>query len=499
MRKQEKKEKQEKKKRLQTGNIFWLSRHGRLLPFFRFLLFFPIGFSLWGRPAEGNKEISLRDYMNTVEPYLIGLEGKALEREKIALGIKAAKAGSDLQLTSSLEWNNNRLYSPVKSYENDLSVLVGLGGVLFPTATKLGGSIGYNHNFREKERNFLPEDGLGKFSTVYAGFSLTQPLLYNAFGSLDRLKLRKAENDLRTSQLEEAENRRELLSRYEELYYRWSLWRKENDLIREQVEKTLKSYREIRKKKEAGLVDDDAVEQVYGALLGYRINRETGEQKLEALEGELSSFLDTNFYRPEESLFERFYRESLKSAWKKNSFRETKRREIFESRLESLSLREKAAKAAMLPRLDLKGELRFKSGFENREDFKDHWDTDFNLGLRLNFPLEGRVSRLNRDSAVLDAELTANKRDEARQNYEVEQKRLFSVRKALKANIRLTEKSLEARKRLYRALEKKFNQARSDLQSLLNTEVGIVAAELSLLELKYEVIRGELRYRLSFR
>ncbi len=439
----------------------------------------------------------------TFDSYLEKIRGKLPEMQKNRLAVEKAKnslyasrAQEDFSLSSSFKYyyENPASTSPATSLDSTsgFASSVGVNKKFIETGTQI--STGVEYGSSNIKSTALSLDSTSHTPAVY--LSITQPLLNNAFGLVDRFAKNNARMQLAIEKLKKRENDKATLSYYRKLYFSWIDYRKRLNILQKNIQGARNLYNQTTRKYRAGLADNDDVQRSLSSLLQYQQQHKEAGTALESIERELNLYFDISGYEPDTQEFNQYFNTALKEVYPAVSYIKTRSCEIYRLTHENLKYNEKVTKNQLLPQLNLEASVKVKS---QQDEFNSSMaemnDVDYSIGFSVSYPLGNTEAQ----SKIKDAEIAIR---EINREYEITEN---SYRKNLE-NIQLSVsgkksihdlklKNLNALKSKYRTEQQKYRQARINLSYLVDTGISISNEEINLLQLKRDLINYYIDYR----
>ena len=244
-------------------------------------------------------------------------------------------------------------YSP--GFGGDFSV-----NTVLPSGTRLSGGFTYSQKYTSGENTTVGMRG-DEITTEWSKisydpvlkFGITQPVLYNWFGFLDRWGIKNEQNKLNIEKISQDLNNENLMREYKKLYFNWISIMEKLTLIEKSIDNARKQLEQTEKKVNIGLLEKDSLESVRYSLLRYQ-NQKLGYQKdYINLQNQLTPFIDLEKYQPDLEHFNQLYSRILAGETKYIEFHDTLNARILNLNRENYEFLKKAQVNKTMPSINL--------------------------------------------------------------------------------------------------------------------------------------------------
>lgn len=447
--------------------------------------------------AEKKAVLSYAEFMVKIREKLPELRKNRIAVEKAGNTRLAAEAAEDTKIDAAGSYARTWRYSnnPFSrtGYENYYDANLGLSRKFSATGTTLSGGVAYSQFRSEIDYgSFIMPDAY-HYPSYYLGFS--QSLLKNAFGTVDRFARNDAEMKLSIEKLRAENADKNDLNQYRKLYFSWIEYARRLELLAESIRNAEALHAQVIRKFRAGLADNDDVQNAAASLLQYRANREDALAAYNALLGQLGMFIDTASALPEAAEFETHYRASSSAAYGEVKFETTRAAGIYRLTKENYRYTREIAGNKLLPQMDITGKYTRKAQDDSFTGAagKIH-DSDYYVGFSVSYPLGNSQSESEARAAELAVEEVNHEYDISGNEYGKNLKSIQSSAEGLKRIITITGERIRALESKYGTEQKKYQQARLDLNFLIATANTLTAERISLLGLKKQLIYYHIDY-----
>ena len=180
--------------------------------------------------AQTTNTLSYAQYMENIRDLIPELKINAVTETNAEMNLLSAKSSGDVNLSAQLGAVGK--YGSLSSGYTDptlspsigatgIQAGIGLGSLIPYTGTKW--SVNLTHNSFLTGDLVAPDGTKTKFQNYQPSLTLevTQPLLRNFFGALDRYPIKDAEYALNIAKLQRKLDDASVLVAYQKLYYQW--------------------------------------------------------------------------------------------------------------------------------------------------------------------------------------------------------------------------------------------------------------------------------------
>jgi len=449
------------------------------------------------RVTVSNKEkISFNRYLATIRKKLPEIQKNHLAVDKAKNSLYASKAQEDFNLSSSFKYyfENPTATSSTTAINSTsgFTSSIGVNKKIIGTGTQV--STGVEYGSTSIKSSAMSLDTTSYVPALY--LNITQPLLNNAFGLVDRYAKKNARMQLAIEKLKKDENDKSTLSYYQKLYFSWIDYRERLKILQKNINRAAALYNQTARKARAGLADNDDVQRTLSSLLGYREQYKQSEVALNSIERELNLYFDVSKYVPDPLEFENYFNRAMKEVYSPVAYTKTRSCEIYRLTRDNLKYSKKVTRNQLLPQLNLEAAVKVKS---QEDDFsssvKKMNDVDYSIGLSVTYPLGNTEAK----SKVKDAEIAIK---EINREYQITENNYRKNLESILINVSgnkniysLKKSNLKALQSKYTTEQRKYRQARISLSYLVETGIGISTESINLLQLRRDIISYLIDYR----
>ncbi len=451
-------------------------------------------------PQEGTapkETLSFESYLGKIREKLPELKKNRIAVERARNARLAADAPSDTMLEGSGAWNKTWRYSSNpfsrRGYESTYSANLGVSKKIPPTGTTLRAGASYTQFRSDIDYGSFVLPDAYHYPSYYAGF--TQSLLNNAFGVIDRFAARDAEMKIAIEKLRADNADKSDLNRYRKLYFDWVEQAEKLTLLQKSIANAEALRDQVARKFRLGLAENDDVQNAAASALQYRAAYEEAAAAYRALLGEIGLLVDTSKYAPSPGEFDARFSASETANFSEVPFEKTRSAEIYRLMKNNHNYAREVAENKLLPQLELHGMVTRKA---QDSDFAAAAggmnNTDYYLGFSVTYPLGNSQAESEARIADLAIEEVNREFDISRNDYGKNLTSLLGTAGGIKKMIGISGERIKALESKYRTEEKKYLQARLDLNFLIASANALTAERINLLGLKKQLIYHHIDY-----
>ncbi|WGK69767.1 TolC family protein [Candidatus Haliotispira prima] len=338
-------------------------------------------------------------------------------------------------------------------------------------------------------------------STIAPTVTVTQDLLQNFFGLLDRLNFADAGRKLEIAKEQRLYNEQKLQQSYDWLYSDWILlWRTQKVLI-EQLRKSGASLRNAQTQRKLNYIDNGSYQQIYNSHLVYRQTLLNNEERLLTMDQQFARFLGQGLFKPDLTVLDLLLEESL-GDFDELHFENSRTWAISEKSLNRSNILYKFSKLNRLPTLTLKGSFGLETsatyGDSEQPSYSELKPT-YSLEVSLSWPVLMRKAGNSEKVSLVQLKQLESTLNKQRQDFEISIAKQRAAHEFLIENYDIRKETAKAKTAIYVSNQVKYRQARAGIRNLLDAEIQKLAAELNLLETESKLVRQLLDYRYETR
>jgi|GEM_PF-3308398 len=431
--------------------------------------------------------IGADEFIATVKERAPEFQISSLDTQIAKEKIHSADSVDEITVDASVKYYYSENYQPagtnLTEETSGLKSSVGAKKKISAAGTELSATFDHNayteHGIEQKDY-YNPAVTLG----------IAQPLLYNFFGAVDRFAKDDVLIAFEISKLEQRLADQEAVNYYQTLYSDWAGYRQVTALSARHVVNAETLYNQVLRKKAAGLVENDDVQEAYSSLLNHRQLRENYRLSLKKIEAEVVQAIGAGFIPDDEYLAARV-RTIRQKEYSAKDFSETLQASVMNSSLEQMKKSEKVQQNKLLPQLDLIAAYTTKNLSENAGDIVNPFaKNEFSVGFQMSYTFGNSAADASYQTAVLNLKSLSESARKSMLSYMTRRDSVIAAIESGKKNLQLTEQNIAALRSQLATQSKKYDQSRITLSTLLatrnqiaNAEINLVSAQLSLIAL----------------
>ncbi len=449
--------------------------------------------------SEIKPVLTLEGFREVLRKELPEFRKNLIAEERAGAKLTTAKGAFDPCLTGTGQWFNLKKYQVGAVFNMDytrgFTSSLGLNQVVAPTGTRLGVSLNYTQAV-VKGSSILELGRKREVLQAQPGVTVefAQPLLYNAFGLLDRFGKKDASLQVEIEKLQRIEEDRRLENYYSKLYYQWIAYEQMLEILNESIANARNQEAMAIRMMRARLVDNDDVQKARSSRLQYENLYQQHSLALQKVVKELEPVVSLSEYRPDSAIVDRASEKALGRDYVPVSFEDTRTHRILKKTSEKIELSVKAAKNRLLPSLDIVGSVTQKSSEDDFADsIRNFSDTEYYAGFRASFPLGNRKAKGELRQAELALEELQAAADSARNRYDATLG-VLEAAGTYRTGYALLEQRLAALRSQLATEQLKYRQARLNLTYVITTLNNIAQTRIDLLNLRLSILAVALDY-----
>lgn len=395
---------------------------------------------------------------------------------------------SDINIETGISYGSTKGYS---GYEraNDVTFYSEASKKFTSTGTAVAAGMEYSVTSTQYDGY----DADGYAPRIYVNVS--QPLLRNAMGKLDRFAGSNAALALEIQKVSRSESDAALLSGYRKLYYMWASLEKDLALLAKGIENAEKILQEATRRYENNLSDFDEVEESRSSLISYREQAENVRKSLNSLKAALSPYVDLTGIRSDISQFDSLYEEAMDFEYEEVDFSETRNYRMLGFAMEQAGLSIDYFSDRLRPDLVLSGSVSLKNQADEFGDSAGSGDLDYKIALTLSMPLGDKAGKSEAKIAELQMESLKDEIESARYGYDSGLRSLIEETESAKRMFSLREANISTLRNQYEIQLEKYRQARVEINSIIRADNSIVAEQINIVNLQYGLIENYIEYK----
>ena len=434
---------------------------------------------------DGRNTVTYDEFIKRIEKTLPEIKSNKTNVLLAENDIKRAKSAGDITVDAGGDYGNQEQYNITTGSGNvsNSTFYAALSKKLIPTGTRL------NTEFNYAKTSYSDYNSIPDYSTYEpsVSFKISQPLLYNFLGKVDKYAEKNAEMLFEIEKVRYLENNKSILNAYKKLYFEWILYKELLTNLKESIKNSKTLEAQIKRQVKAGLSDNDDYQKVVTSTLSYESQYEEYSTALTKIENEIELYLNMKF-EPDTSAFKNVFSESYECGFNNVNFSSTNSARLIDLTMKNLNYTKEVSENQLLPELNVYTQLTRKNVSDEAVSGLDK--TDYSIGFEFTY----NIGNNSAESDLREAEIRLQDL-----NYEYKST-LNKFKKKLSeyyASATGTKKQLKNANNVLKALEsqlkteeKKYKQARLNLSYVIETENSIAAKKIEMIELRNKLIEN---------
>ncbi|MBN2547008.1 MAG: TolC family protein [Spirochaetes bacterium] len=465
-----------------------------LITIFITLILFPL-------KSNSEKEIlKYDDFIKSVKEELLELKINENELEFSKNKVKEANSMYNVDLNYYINGIGKKPYNDLSNSVLDYSSGFNTGlnlSATIPSGTKIliGGyyehiySNGYIKDSKDN-RDYFNSSLYDPVITV----QISQPLIYNWFGFIDRYARNDATQKLNIAKLKKEVDDSQLICVYSIKYYHWTSLKMILEKLKMVIDNATELEKQTLRKFQSNILgEDDYQKSVYNTLK-YKLMYNNYQKEYDTIKNELKLSLNKEKeIEPDIISLDAKFSELQDVKLQKGDFYFTTAGKVAVLTKKNLEYLKKINTNKTLPKLNLNGDMDIKfhnylNNSENIDNNTSYGDIDFIVGIDFVYPLGNHKARADYKNSLLLLEQFNLEEKIMLLNYEKSINDILNIFQLVKDNISLKNDALISLNKRLRTETIKFNNAEIDLNNLLDTRNFILTEEIELLTLKLNYI-----------
>ena len=458
--------------------------------------------------GQTTNTLSYAKYMENIRDLIPELKINAVTETNAEMNLLSAKSSGDVNL--SAQFGAVGKYGSLSSGYSDptlspsigatgIQAGIGLGSLIPYTGTKW--SVNLTHNSFLTGDLVSPDGTTTKFQNYQPSLTLevTQPLLRNFFGALDRYPIKDAEYALNIAKLQRRLDDASVLVAYQKLYYQWIMYEKLLEYYRNMYITARRFENQMRDRYNNGLIDNDSYQNARTQTMLYSDYYAQNKIALDTLLTTVSFFFPVTNLQPDHTTWDSYLDLGSNMTMESVAFADSVNGQIaYQSKIRA-EYALSAMKNGTLPSLDIVGSVSLNgvspntSGYFN--SFGSMTNVDFFAGVQFSYPLGNRANEAQYKMAENSLYGIIAQYDMLEKDYNTQLKGYiykFETYKNLMNSKRAQIRAINSR--IATQLQK-LDQGRLEIDDLLTSRLDLVATQTELLNLQYEFITTIFDYR----
>lgn len=463
---------------------------------------------LYGQTNSNNTNtVSYSSYMEAIRDLIPEMKINAVSETNAEMNLLNAKGSGDVNLTAQLgaigTYGANSTVSSMGGQSAEATGIragIGVGSLIPYSGTKW--SVNLTHNSYLDGRIYYGNGGSDKFQNYYPSLTIevTQPLLRNFFGALDRYPIKNAEYSLTIAKLQRRLDDTSVLASYQKIYYQWIMYEKLLSYYRSMYITARNFENQMRARYQNGLIDNDSYQNARSQTMVYSDYYAQNRVFLDSLLTSIAFFIpDITNYSPDHAAWDAYLNLGSNMEMENVAFGDSVNGQIaYQSRLQAEYVLE-AMKSGNLPNLSIVGSVNLNGITPNTtgyfKSFGSMTNVDFFAGVQFSYPIGDRANKAQYKLAENSLYGIIAQYERLEKDYNTQLQTYISRFSAYKNLMESKRAQIRAINSRIATQMQKLEQGRVEVDDLLTSRLELVNSQTQLLNLQYEFITTIFDYR----
>lgn len=463
---------------------------------------------LYGQTNSNNTNtVSYSSYMEAIRDLIPEMKINAVAETNAEMNLLNAKSSGDVNLTAQLgaigTYGANSTVSSMGGQSAEATGIragIGVSSLIPYSGTRW--SVNLTHNSYLDGRIYYGNGGSDKFQNYYPSLTIevTQPLLRNFFGALDRYPIKNAEYSLTIAKLQRRLDDTSVLASYQKIYYQWIMYEKLLSYYRSMYITARNFENQMRARYQNGLIDNDSYQNARSQTMVYSDYYAQNRVYLDSLLTSIAFFIpDITNYSPDHAAWDAYLNLGSNMEMENVAFGDSVNGQIaYQSRLQAEYVLE-AMKSGNLPNLSVVGSVNLNGITPNTtgyfKSFGSMTNVDFFAGVQFSYPIGDRANKAQYKLAENSLYGIIAQYEQLEKNYNTQLQTYISRFSAYKNLMESKRAQIRAINSRIATQMQKLEQGRVEVDDLLTSRLELVNSQTQLLNLQYEFITTIFDYR----
>lgn len=463
---------------------------------------------LYGQTNSNNTNmVSYSSYMEAIRDLIPEMKINAVAETNAEMNLLNAKSSGDVNLTAQLgaigTYGANSTVSAMGGQSAEATGIragIGVSSLIPYSGTRW--SVNLTHNSYLDGRIYYGNGGSDKFQNYYPSLTIevTQPLLRNFFGALDRYPIKNAEYSLTIAKLQRRLDDTSVLASYQKIYYQWIMYEKLLSYYRSMYITARNFENQMRARYQNGLIDNDSYQNARSQTMVYSDYYAQNRVYLDSLLTSIAFFIpDITNYSPDHAAWDAYLNLGSNMEMESVAFGDSVNGQIaYQSRLQAEYVLE-AMKSGNLPNLSVVGSVNLNGITPNTsgyfKSFGSMTNVDFFAGVQFSYPIGDRANKAQYKLAENSLYGIIAQYEQLEKNYNTQLQTYISRFSAYKNLMESKRAQIRAINSRIATQMQKLEQGRVEVDDLLTSRLELVNSQTQLLNLQYEFITTIFDYR----
>ena len=463
---------------------------------------------LYGQTNSNNTNtVSYSSYMEAIRDLIPEMKINAVSETNAEMNLLNAKGSGDVNLTAQLgaigTYGANSTVSSMGGQSAEATGIragIGVSSLIPYSGTRW--SVNLTHNSYLDGRIYYGNGGSDKFQNYYPSLTIevTQPLLRNFFGALDRYPIKNAEYSLTIAKLQRRLDDTSVLASYQKIYYQWIMYEKLLSYYRSMYITARNFENQMRARYQSGLIDNDSYQNARSQTMVYSDYYAQNRVYLDSLLTSIAFFIpDITNYSPDHATWDAYLNLGSNMEMENVAFGDSVNGQIaYQSRLQAEYVLE-AMKSGNLPNLSVVGSVNLNGITPNTsgyfKSFGSMTNVDFFAGVQFSYPIGDRANKAQYKLAENSLYGIIAQYERLEKDYNTQLQTYISRFSAYKNLMESKRAQIRAINSRIATQMQKLEQGRVEVDDLLTSRLELVNSQTQLLNLQYEFITTIFDYR----
>lgn len=452
--------------------------------------------------------VSYSTYMESIRDLIPEMKINAVTETNAEMNLLSAKSSGDVNLTAQLgaigqygNLSSGSMMSPSTTSVEAIGIRAGIGvSSLIPySGTKW--SVNLTHNSYLDGKIYTASESV-KFKNYQPSLTIevSQPILRNFFGALDKYPIKDAEYALTIAKLQRQLDDASVLVSYQKIYYQWIMYEKLLSYYRSMYITARAFENQMRDRYQNGLIDNDSYQNARTQTMIYSDSFAQNRVYLDSLLTTIAFFIpDITNFSPDHSVWDAYINLGNNMEMEEVPFADSINGEIaYQSKVRA-EYTLSAMKSGNLPDLSIVGSVNLNGITPNTsgyfKSFGSMTNVDFFAGLQFSYPIGDRANKAQYKLAENSLYGIIAQYEQLEKDYNTQLATYiyrFNAYKNLIASKRAQIRAINSR---IATQTQKLEQGRVEVDDLLTSRLELATSQTQLLNLQYELITTIFDYR----
>ena len=451
--------------------------------------------------------VSYSSYMEAIRDLIPEMKINAVAETNAEMNLLSAKSSGDVNLTAQLgaigTYGANSTISAMGGQSAEATGIragIGVGSLIPYSGTRW--SVNLTHNSYLDGRIYYGNGGSDKFQNYLPSLTIevSQPLLRNFFGALDKYPIKNAEYSLTIAKLQRRLDDTSVLASYQKIYYQWIMYEKLLSYYRSMYITARSFENQMRARYQNGLIDNDSYQNARTQTMVYSDSYAQNRVYLDSLLTTIAFFIpDITNYSPDHAVWDAYLNLGSNMQMENVAFGDSVNGQIaYQSRLQAEYVLG-AMKSGNLPDLSIIGSVNLNGITPNTsgyfKSFGSMTNVDFFAGIQFSYPIGDRANKAQYKMAENSLYGIIAQYERLEKDYNTQLQTYISRFEAYKNLIASKQAQIRAINSRIATQMQKLEQGRTEVDDLLTSRLELATSQTQLLNLQYEFITTIFDYR----